>query len=77
MNWWVHLSFSHGAIVLGVIVIAVCILGSALLAPRDEESYERPASPWPIIDYSVKFRDKSKWLGPRHLLANPINRRVG
>lgn len=74
--WWQLLSFSHAAIVLLVPLLLVGAL-ICMLTPRPAAPTTRREdwSPWPLVDYSAQYRAKAAWLGPRYLLAKPINRR--
>lgn len=76
VTWWIHLSFSQGAI---VIIGAVVILGSLwcprALRPRPQATPVRRRVPY-VVDYSAARAKAIEWLGDDYLLAKPVNRRV-
>lgn len=73
--WWTALSWSHAALIALVILIALGAILLLALEPRDK-AREDDRSPWPLVDYSGDYQKKAAWLGDRHLLAKPINRRA-
>lgn len=74
-TWWAGLSYSHSALVLLLVVTAIALIGTVLLAPGDEKDpWDKPSAPWPVTDYSKQYRDKVVWLGSRYLLHRPVNR---
>ena len=70
---WTRLSWSHAALVVGVILLivgTVALLIHALLAERAAP----PRRPMLTVDYSREYQEKRAWLGDDFLLSKPINR---
>lgn len=75
LTWWQHLSFSHGMIVLLVIVMAITLL-CWMFATTSPPQY-LPQGDWDVVDYSEAFQRKREQLGDDFLCAKPINRISG
>jgi hypothetical protein len=74
--WLRHLSWSHATLTLLlalIVLVSLAYFFKALLRPTPDPEPRF----WPVADYSARYQEKATWLGDRHLLARPINRRIG
>lgn len=75
IHWYVHLSWSHAALVLLAVLLVLAALAS-LIGKCLAINEDPPRREHPVVDYSARRQEKIAFLGPRYLLARPINRRV-